>query len=129
MPFSEKEAKLYRMALDKAASEGEIANAAIALIRSLRDRGVSAYDTKESSNFQQQPPPPRPDDPNEYLWPGTIRMPWGKHQGTPLAEIDPGYLRWCVEHFERHPRNEDLLDCMQWLLDDLASRTKHKYYR
>jgi hypothetical protein len=25
------------------------------------------------------------------------RMPWGKHKGVPLDEIDAGYLNWIVE--------------------------------
>jgi Putative quorum-sensing-regulated virulence factor len=28
----------------------------------------------------------------------TVAMPWGKHKGKPLSDIESGYLCWVVEH-------------------------------
>jgi hypothetical protein len=42
--FTPLEQKLWRLALDKAAAEGEFSNAIIKLVKSLRARGYSSYD-------------------------------------------------------------------------------------
>jgi hypothetical protein len=123
MPFTEREQKLFRLALDRSASKGEIANAALALINSLRERGVSAYDKKEADSFKVGKPSPPRHDPVAN-WPGSILMPWGKYKGRPLAEIDPSYFRWCIENIEYNHRTEPLLDAMEWLLDDIRTQTR-----
>jgi exodeoxyribonuclease X-like protein len=120
MAFTEREQKLWRLAMDKSASPGEVRNAAVALISSLRERGVSAYDSKETGNFNGAKPPARPID----NWPGSIIMPWGKHKGKPLAEIDPSYFKWCIENIEYTNRNEDLLSAMEWLLYDILHQQR-----
>ena len=30
----------------------------------------------------------------------TFRFPFGRHKGTPLAEVDTGYLEWCLSSME-----------------------------
>ncbi len=32
---------------------------------------------------------------------GNLLMPFGKHNGTKLCELDKGYMTWCVENFEK----------------------------
>jgi hypothetical protein len=127
---NEKEQKLFRLALDPSASAGEIQNAAIALIMSLRARGASAYDKREANafGFGPSPPPPPPPSRNPFRsrpedWPGWIEMPFGKYSGKRLSEIDPGYLRWCTEHLDGH-RNRDLINAMGWVLSDLARKAR-----
>ena len=87
--FDPREEALIRLALDAAASKGEQENAASALIRSLRKRGVKpeALLTGSELAIRQQTP---------SVNPGAVKMPWGKFKGLRLEEIDEKYLRWCL---------------------------------
>jgi hypothetical protein len=65
MKLTEKEEKIARLALDKAAADGERAAAATKLIESLHARGVTVEDIQEAEVhteyvYSDPPPPPRP---------------------------------------------------------------------
>jgi hypothetical protein len=133
MALSSSEEKLLRLALDPAAHPGEADNAAVALIRSMRKRGVSAYaptglEKEKGHSFTPPPPPPKPPGNYPMDWPGSIEMPWGKHKGKRLCDIDPGYFRWCLQNLDAE-RSGDLLEAMRWLLEDLASRRRNRGFR
>jgi hypothetical protein len=102
--YSELEKKLLTLGLNHAASEGEIQNSAVALIRALRSRGIGPEEICRGSELPA--PPKRP-----AFDPGAVRMPWGKHQGKRLREIPPKYLRFvlwkCVN------ADPDLLDAIR----------------
>jgi hypothetical protein len=87
--FQPKEEALVRLALNDAASVGEQDNAARALIRSLRARGVDPEALITGKELEQKAIKPWSD-------PGSTIMPWGKYVGRPLSEIDPAYLRWVL---------------------------------
>jgi hypothetical protein len=132
MAFTEKEQKLFALAMDPAAKKGEIENAAAALIKSLRDRGIDAHSGEHKSFTPKQAPPPPPPNTKSHEkwssedWPGTIVMGFGKHKGKRLAEIDPSYMRWCLNNWD-HDRSGDLLAAMAWLLEDLHNKQRNKY--
>ena len=45
------------------------------------------------------------------------KMPWGKHKGIPLTDVDTGYLEWAlINSTTLKPRLKS------WLLDELTSR-------
>lgn len=71
------EMKLLRLALDRAASEGEINNAATTLIRKWRARNISAEDF---------------DLPARRV----IVIPFGKHKGKELNDVPTDYLMWVL---------------------------------
>jgi uncharacterized protein (DUF3820 family) len=89
--FTELEQKLIRLGLNEAAEPGEIANASLKLIESLRRRGMRPEVLILGS--QLQPP----------LQPGTALaiarrrvMPFGRHRGRRLDAIEPDYLKWAL---------------------------------
>ena len=116
--------KLLSLALDSAAAPGEIENAGHMLIKHLRKGGVKAdeflrgggtkvverervvyrdrvvYQDRVVEKIKivhvdrpvtsdAQPPAPE------------IRMPFGKHKGVPVADIDPSYLQWVLNNCDR----------------------------
>jgi len=84
--FSEREMKLWRLALDPGAKKGEIENAMVMIGNSLRSRNFKT----EQLGF---PSVPKVED-----WGATI-MPLKKHKGKTIREIamtDPSYLSWCL---------------------------------
>jgi Putative quorum-sensing-regulated virulence factor len=81
--LTERELKLLRLALDPSAASGESRNAGAAFIDALRKRNVSAYDLTVSINRACDQV-------------GDARMPFGKHKGDRIRDIDPDYLSWLV---------------------------------
>lgn len=124
--MTEVEMKLFRLALDKAATDEEAATAAAKLIALMRKRGADSYDPNERDRFRI-PEAARQARHDKTVkaehWPGSIVMPFGKHVGRPLAQIPPDYLRWCLENFDPDERT-DLIAAMAVLLDDLHTRWK-----
>lgn len=124
--MTETELKLFRLALDKAATEEEAATAAAKLIALMRRRGADSYDPDERARFrfpEASRVPKRDKTVKAVDWPGSIIMPFGKHRGKPLALIPPDYLWWCLQNFDQTERTE-LLAAMAVMLDDLHTRWK-----
>lgn len=82
--------KLLRLALDPAASEGEIRNASILIVDIARKRGMGV-----SAFLQSIGIPTRGFDYQD------IQLDFGKHRGKTVGNImriDPGYLYWADEN-------------------------------
>lgn len=94
--FTDRERKLLRTALGQGAYDGEIDNAAVMLLRSLRSRGVSAEQVENiqpgaGETIYVETPQSKPD----Y---GLCIFSWGnKHRGELLKDIPPNYLHWAVK--------------------------------
>ncbi|PYK64936.1 MAG: hypothetical protein DME50_10945 [Verrucomicrobia bacterium] len=84
------EAKLLALALDPAARGNEIVTAAEKLIRSLRERGISATELFRGSQLKPKPAAIDPALERAYA---TV-MPFGKHKGKRLRDIPVSYLVW-----------------------------------
>lgn len=84
--INEREKKFIRLALDPAAKKGEIDNAAVMFINSLRARGVTPekLDLTPGANVANNK--------KRYTFPN-----WGKHKNQHFDQIDPSYLLW-VKH-------------------------------
>jgi hypothetical protein len=91
--LTEVEAKLLRLALDRAARGGEIETSAIKLIESWRRRGLLA-ETLLAPSAAQHPPS------RSAFSPGDVLMPFGKCRGLPLRRVKTHYLRWVLENCE-----------------------------
>ena len=80
MKLTDQEEKLFRLALDSGAYEGEYRVACTKGIESLRRRGVRLEDVFDVA-------------PNAF---GETPMPFGKFKGKKLSAIDPSYLMWVL---------------------------------
>jgi hypothetical protein len=92
LKFSDKKAKLLKLALDPAAQPGEISNSAAALIESLRRRHV---DPHKVLNSQDKEP--------DY---GLCIFPYGQHKGKEFRLIHhtyPGYLSYQLNWIQSTP--------------------------
>jgi hypothetical protein len=91
--FTDKEQKLCLLALDGSASEGEIQNCSISLIRSLRRRYRDGHALLR--DIAQQPAPPR--QPPTTVSPcSDVRMTFGRYRGRRLRDIRADYLLWVL---------------------------------
>jgi hypothetical protein len=79
------EEKLIRLALDEAAAPGEVQNCAVKLFALLRKRKVTAEQLIEPQGNVVAVALPAS---------GNLRLPFGKHAGVKLSEVDPDYLHW-----------------------------------
>ena len=86
--FESKEEKLLRLALDDAAAPGEVQNATLALITSLRRRGVRPEALITGNELVQRS--------NTARDLGREVFPWGKFEGRHVAEVPEKYLRFCL---------------------------------
>jgi hypothetical protein len=84
------ETKLLRLGLDSAARDGEIRNCAVKLFESLRRRRVSADELLSERTYRT-------------LELGGFVMPFGKHKGRPICEIDENYLWWALGNITGRP--------------------------
>lgn len=89
--FTEKEMKLWRLALDAQAQKGEIDNAAIAILKSLRSRNFKA---ETLTSVVKPEPKPKPKPEKHKPDPGDIVFQFGKHKGKMIREVPPDYLHW-----------------------------------
>lgn len=88
--FTDREVKLWRLALNAAASTGEVDTAAAMLIRSMRERNVTPEQLFAAPARAGQEEPSQPD------W-GATEMRFGKYKGRPIRAIDPAYLFWAYD--------------------------------
>lgn len=115
--------KLLSLALNHATAPGEIDNAGRMLISHLRKAGARADDfvrggatkvvVQERIVYRDRPVEKivyrdRPvekvvyrDRPSSAPPPPEIAMPFGKHKGVPITEINPGYLQWVLDNCDR----------------------------
>ena len=91
MPLTRKEQKLAALMLDPAAPTGEYSNAAVKLAESLRRRGIKVDQLSGDRTALTQAEV------------GRFIMPFGKHRGKTLRDIDPAYLFWIVANCENKP--------------------------
>jgi hypothetical protein len=81
--FNEKEMKIWRLALDKSAIDGEWKNSAVAILTLLRSRNFR-YEDLMSGRVNTPPTD----------WGSTV-MDFGKQwKGEMIKNIDPQYLSW-----------------------------------
>lgn len=80
--------KLWRLALDKSALKGEVDNAAIAIIHSLRNR-----------NYNLEQLTMEPIETASVDW-GTAVFNFGKHRGEMIKDVPADYLLWAYHWIE-----------------------------
>jgi hypothetical protein len=90
--FNSLEQKFIRLGLDPAALGNEVDTSAQMLIRSLRERGITA---ETFLNGDSSGPAPF-----DY---GGVVMPFGKHKGVKLRDVPHDYLLWVVENIDKRP--------------------------
>ena len=84
------ELKLLRLALDRAAPDGEYSTAAIMFIKKLRERNANADDL-----FNKPNPVILSNDLSAHSqW----RMPFGKYKDEMLIDIPTDYLIWVLQN-------------------------------
>jgi hypothetical protein len=115
--FTEKEQKLIRLAMDRAAQPGERQNGAAMLLESLRKRGITA------ERFITLSGPTAPETPkyrgvhqNNGRCPhcqgpdwGSYEISFGQHNGKTLRQIPLSYLDWCLRTMEGQANRVGLL--------------------
>lgn len=77
------------VALNPAAAEGEWRNAAVMLVKQLREEGVRVHQITEA-------PPARIPEP-EFR---SYKMRFGKHKGKILSSLPAEYLTWMLDNME-----------------------------
>jgi uncharacterized protein (DUF3820 family) len=88
--FTDVEQKLLTLGLNSAAHQGEVDNAAVMLVRSWRQRGVSAEQVVAA--FAQRTFALRQlEAARGYL------VNFGKYKGRSVGELPPNYIRWALE--------------------------------
>jgi Putative quorum-sensing-regulated virulence factor len=104
-----RERKLLRLALDKAVQPGELRNAAEALIRSWRERGVTVEDFDHESQTL-----------TIEIDHGRKLLPFGKYEGHRVSDVPYSYLKWLVGQMRQDARQRreyaDLIFAMDWVL-------------
>jgi Putative quorum-sensing-regulated virulence factor len=96
LELSPLESNLIRLAFDSAASEGEIRNCSVALVRSLRKRYRSGHALLQDIETPPQPAVPAPE--NIY---GRTILTFGKYRGKRLRDVPPEYLLWVLANCHR----------------------------
>ena len=93
--LSDKEFKLFALALDRAAAPGEVDTAAKMLIKSLRQRYVKIDDLIELPNQNCGIVQPQ----------NCARMTFGKYKGESLTDIPANYLVWALANCDNMTPN------------------------
>ena len=93
-------AKVLALALDDAAHDGERMAAALKFVTVLRSHGIEVGQLVIAGPGESALPSWR-----------THRMPFGKHKGVPLREIDDAYLLWLAG---RSGLREPLRTYLRW---------------
>jgi hypothetical protein len=111
--INDKEMKFIRLALDPSAHKGEIENAAVMLINSLRARGVMADQFRIGMTSVQN-------SKRKYVFPD-----WGKNASKEFDDIDPSYLQWILRKW--FPSlDEDGQSGWQWLRKDIEEYLRNR---
>ena len=82
---------------------GETPGQAFDAIMDMRREGVTLADVRAAFDGTPMPtaaPKARCVAPGEGPYNDDTAMPWGKHRGTRLADVDPGYWRWLQKQDE-----------------------------
>ena len=85
MQWTAKELKLMALALNVSSTKGEVDNAAVMVIRSLRDRKIEV----SMLNGYEKPKQEK----SEVDW-GKTKLNFGKHKGKTFKDVPPDYLIW-----------------------------------
>jgi Putative quorum-sensing-regulated virulence factor len=91
--LSEQQKKLVTVALCPGAHAGEISNAALALIQSLRRQYEDGHQFLKQLETDSPPPKARPAEVDF----GSIKMPFGRHKDKSLPEVPVAYLKWFLK--------------------------------
>ena len=83
------EMKLLRLALDKGAYDGEAANAAVMLVRKLRERGATADGLFGGASYSSS---------KAITNYGDTKMTFGKYRDEMIKDIPISYLVWAVNN-------------------------------
>jgi hypothetical protein len=100
----EKEEKLLRLALDRAAAPGEIQNCAIKLIESWRKRKATVEDFTDAPAANHRSNGASAKKETDY---GEIIMHFGKHKGNCLCDIPRSYLSWLLGWMRETPEKAE----------------------
>jgi hypothetical protein len=119
--FTEKEEKLIRLAMDRAAQPGERHNGAVMLLESLRKRGITAQQfITLSGPTATETPKYRGVHHNNGRCPhcqgpdwGSYEISFGQHNGKTLRQIPLSYLNWCLRAMADNPNRADLLNAIR----------------
>jgi hypothetical protein len=113
--LDERERKLLRLALDRAVQPGELRNAAEALIKSWRERGVTVEDFDEERQTL-----------TIEIDHGRKIVPFGKYEGQRVGDVPHSYLKWLVGKMRQDARQRreyaDLIYAMEWVLSRGVAR-------
>jgi hypothetical protein len=96
MNLSDQQKQFVILSLDPAASEGEVANAAIAFFRSLRAQAVDGYELLTQLTGAPQS--------ERSIYAGTI-LPFKKYRGARLDEVPIDYLLWLLDNVDTMSRS------------------------
>jgi hypothetical protein len=120
MPLSELQQKLIRLALDRAAQPGEIANAAVKLIESWRAQGKTLEDLFGDNALAVQ------EAAQQYWAPdyGLCKMRFGKHRDKEFKDIPPSYFRWLLPELKKKGPDEPYYENNQRLIEEIENFLK-----
>lgn len=98
MRLTDKEKKLLILAFDDSAKVGEAMNALRAIMKVWINRYPDGYTLIQDLEAPEKVVYRDRVVHEASPW-GDYTLGFGKHKGQMLRDIDPGYLMWCLDHF------------------------------
>src|SRR5260370_35037838 len=115
MKLTDQQRKLVLLAFDQSAATGEVSNAAMALINSLRKEYKDGHEFIKARAGNGAVSTSKPIEGVNY---GNVVLTFGKYNGKMLKEVDPGYLLWAVDSIKPERINKYTLFAMKRFLRD-----------